>query len=292
MTTTSTTNNTNAKKRTSTRAKVATAAAAELPLTNEKNELAEVCTGIVLHADSNPVTIDSAAKLKAEFAAQREIHRNTMQAAALEKIADALKNVRAEMLSVRAVVRAICQLASEPAVKPLADYFKLTETSNKTARENAVEYINKTVPYVIETSIDNVISKTPAVLTEVAAGIYKASPIKGAIKVVEAAINNTTRAQKAVKNGVYYNADAVAFESQDTAKNLAKDAAAAAKTERKSKQIEAAKKTVADASGVNVDDMHIISNAVDALNAALALAAGNDALQQAIIAALNIATTK
>lgn len=290
-----TTTNTTEKKRNNTRAKVATAAAVELPLTAEtpeKIEATEACTDVVLHADNSPVTTNIAAEIKADFELQRESYRNTMQAAALEKIAAALKNVKAEMLSVRAVVRAICQLASEPAVKPLAEYLKLTEGSNKTARENAVDYINKTAPYVIETTIDNITSKTPAVLTEVAPNVYKAAPIKGALKVVEAAVNNTSRAQKVVKNGVYYNADAAELESQDTAKNAAKEATAAAKTERKNKQIEAAKKTVAEACGVNVDNMHIIGNAVDALNAALTYAAGNAALQQAIIAALNIATAK
>lgn len=124
---------------------------------------------------------------------------------AVEGLKDCLKVLRKEALSLRSLIRVICDNATSAKIAPLALYFDLDASANKARREIAYREMLALIPfYYTERMPDGTIIEHPAQLNKVAEGIYKCVAMNDAIKQIEAICENTTRQHTRLTCGTFY----------------------------------------------------------------------------------------
>lgn len=161
---------------------------------------------------------------------------------AVEGLKDCLKALRKEALSLRSLIRVICDNATSAKIAPLALYFDLDASANKARREIAYREMLALIPfYYTERMPDGTIIEHPAQLNKVAEGIYKCVAMNDAIKQIEAICENTSRKHTRLTCGTFYDNEGCEIE-QKTAKAKAASNKASEKQikdmERKRKALE------------------------------------------------------
>lgn len=171
----------------------------------------------------------------------------------IEGLTECLKSLRKEALTLRALIRVVCDTCRNPKIAPLAEALGLDESSNKARRMTALAEITARIPYYLETrGPEGNLITTPARLVNKAEGVYQAAVENDAIRVLQAALENVSGRHTRVQNGVFYNEAGAEVDSK-SAKAAAKAARAAAE-EKKAEEKKAAALETLGIAGVKTLD--------------------------------------
>lgn len=144
-------------------------------------------------------------------------HNNTMASNETAKIEEAIASlkkavaaVKAEMLSPRAIVRAIRDtMQTNETVAAFAARIGVTPTSNKKAIDTATTKLLSLIPYYTETRLDdnNVIIDIVTMQATSVEGVYVARVCKDIFRLLEAVMLNDSDTHINVKPGNFYRFD-------------------------------------------------------------------------------------
>lgn len=186
---------------------------------------------------------------------------------AVEALETAVKALKKEAITLRALVRCIADNANNPKIGLLANAFGLTIGSNKTQREACLMNIIKMLPYYIETKSDNgTIHTTPAKLSKKADNVYLASAQTNYFSVLSDVVKNMIGNGNALLHvpviaGKYYDSNMHLIGDQNQAKAIAKSNRETAKEAKEAAKIEQAKELLGLGEIVSLDTIGLLREA-------------------------------
>lgn len=176
---------------------------------NVNNEILATINATINAAGNNIITADIAAagnNMEA-FRANHTPAKTAEIEAAITALKEAVKTVKSEMLSPRAIVRAVRDtMITNAEIAALAAKIGVTPQSNKKAIDAATIKLLALIPYYTETRLDeyNVIVDVVIMQRTSVDGVYIARVCKDIFRLLEAVMLNVDGIHVAVKPGKFY----------------------------------------------------------------------------------------